>query len=186
MDTAATADTPVVNLHFLDYWRVIRLRKSLILTVFLLCVITSSVLDLLSAQAVFQHRQNRGPERRTEVTIWATKSSSPELGPYYLTTQFESSPPGRILYQVITNMDLQHVLAEQDDRGRRIGPWTRPTPFLSRKVAVDQTRGTSLIEITVTKSHPELAATSPTDVADVYKQYRADRGPDPTPTALRA
>ena len=44
MDTAATADTPVVNLHFLDYWRVIRLRKSLILTVFLLCVITSSIL----------------------------------------------------------------------------------------------------------------------------------------------
>jgi len=44
MDNAATTDTPVVNLHFLDYWRVIRLRKSLILTVFLLCVITSSIL----------------------------------------------------------------------------------------------------------------------------------------------
>ena len=28
MDTVATTDTPVVNLHFLDYWRVIRLRKS--------------------------------------------------------------------------------------------------------------------------------------------------------------
>ena len=44
MDTAATTDSPVASLHFLDYWRVIRMRKSLILTVFLLCVITSSIL----------------------------------------------------------------------------------------------------------------------------------------------
>jgi hypothetical protein len=44
MDTAPTTDTPVVSLHFLDYWRVIRLRKSLILTVFLLCLITSALL----------------------------------------------------------------------------------------------------------------------------------------------
>jgi len=30
MDTAPTTDAPVASLHFLDYWRVIRLRKSLI------------------------------------------------------------------------------------------------------------------------------------------------------------
>ena len=39
-----TTETPEIKLHFLDYWRVIRLRKSLILTVFLLCVIASAFL----------------------------------------------------------------------------------------------------------------------------------------------
>ena len=47
MDSAHTSETPEVRLHFLDYWRVIRLRKSLILTVFFLCVITSTVLCLV-------------------------------------------------------------------------------------------------------------------------------------------
>ena len=46
MDSATTTDSPEVKLHFLDYWRVIRLRRSLILVVFLLCVMTSTLLTI--------------------------------------------------------------------------------------------------------------------------------------------
>ena len=42
MDSAKISDKPELQPHFLDYWRIIRLRKSLILTVFLLVVITTT------------------------------------------------------------------------------------------------------------------------------------------------
>ena len=44
MDQQKFSEKPEVKLHFLDYWRVIRMRKSLILTVFLLVVITTTVM----------------------------------------------------------------------------------------------------------------------------------------------
>ena len=36
MDSLKTAPPPEVKLHFLDYWRVIRIRKAIIVTVFFL------------------------------------------------------------------------------------------------------------------------------------------------------
>ena len=44
MDSVTTNEVPELKLHFLDYWRVIRLRRSLIIMVFLLCVVTSTLL----------------------------------------------------------------------------------------------------------------------------------------------
>ena len=35
------------RLHFLDYWRIIRIRKTVILAVFLLVVITATVVTLM-------------------------------------------------------------------------------------------------------------------------------------------
>ena len=46
MDAVTTNEAPEAKLHFLDYWRVIRLRRSLILVVFLLCVMTSTLLTI--------------------------------------------------------------------------------------------------------------------------------------------
>ena len=46
MDATTTNEAPETKLHFLDYWRVIRLRRSLILVVFLLCVMTSTLLTI--------------------------------------------------------------------------------------------------------------------------------------------
>jgi uncharacterized protein involved in exopolysaccharide biosynthesis len=44
MEVVTTSEAPELKLHFLDYWRVIRLRRSLIVMVFLLCVVTSTLL----------------------------------------------------------------------------------------------------------------------------------------------
>src|SRR5881392_1321309 len=48
MDTAKTNSTPVeTKLHFLDYWRIIRIRKMVILAVFLLVVLTTTAVTFI-------------------------------------------------------------------------------------------------------------------------------------------
>ena len=43
MDSLKTQAPPENKLHFLDYWRIIRIRKTVILAVFLLVVITATL-----------------------------------------------------------------------------------------------------------------------------------------------
>jgi hypothetical protein len=45
----APAQQAEAKLHFLDYWRIIRIRKTVILLVFLLVVITATLVTFISA-----------------------------------------------------------------------------------------------------------------------------------------
>jgi uncharacterized protein involved in exopolysaccharide biosynthesis len=48
MEVTKTFDAPAESkLHFLDYWRIIRVRKTVILAVFLLVVITTAVVTFI-------------------------------------------------------------------------------------------------------------------------------------------
>ena len=47
MDTTKSYEQPEVKLHFLDYWRIIRIRKTVILAVFLLVVITATLVTFI-------------------------------------------------------------------------------------------------------------------------------------------
>jgi len=173
MDTATT-DTPVVNLHFLDYWRVIRLRKSLILTVFLICVITSSVLTYCLPKQYSSTVRIEVNKPNAEVPIVGDRSGGQGWDPYYLTTQFRIITSWGILYDVITNMNLTHVFAQTEQAGAP--DWNVDTAYayLHSKVTVDQTRGTSLIEITVRYPDPNEAALIANKIADVYRDYRKE------------
>ena len=174
MDTAATTDTPVASLHFLDYWRVIRLRKSLILTVFLLCFITSGVLTYCLPSQYSSTVRIEVQKDAPEVSVMGNQGSLQGWDPYYLTTQFSIIKSWGILDAVITNMNLRHIFAEQDQAGE--ADWTpdQAYGFLFRRVGVDQTRGTSLIEISVKYSDPQWAADIANKIAAAYKDYRKE------------
>jgi succinoglycan biosynthesis transport protein ExoP len=47
IDDSKGFSTPEAKLHFLDYWRIIRIRKTVILTVFLLVALTTTVVTFL-------------------------------------------------------------------------------------------------------------------------------------------
>jgi len=186
MDTATTTDTPVVNLHFLDYWRVIRLRKSLILTIFLLCLITSAVLTYFLPKQYSSTVRIEVQKDESPVDILGNRSGIQGWDPYYLTTQFRIITSWRILSQVVSNLNLTHVFAQQDQAGEQ--DWTPEMAegFLYRKVGVDQTRGTSLIEISARNSDYNLAAQIANTVEDVYRQYRMDMWNDAHSTGIES
>ena len=42
-----TFNAPEIKLHFLDYWRIIRIRKTVILAVFLLVALTTTLVTFI-------------------------------------------------------------------------------------------------------------------------------------------
>ena len=47
MEANKSFDAPEIKLHFLDYWRIIRIRKTVILAVFLLVAITTTLVTFI-------------------------------------------------------------------------------------------------------------------------------------------
>ena len=47
MDPLKVSPPQETKLHFLDYWRIIRIRKTVILAVFLLVVITATLVTFI-------------------------------------------------------------------------------------------------------------------------------------------
>src|SRR6476646_2993794 len=77
------------KLHFLDYWRIIRIRKTVILAVFLLVVITATLVtyilpELYSSTARIQVERNT-----TDMTVFDPQSGQRAFDPYFIQTEFE-------------------------------------------------------------------------------------------------
>src|SRR6204780_4499901 len=115
MDAATTNDTPEVKLHFLDYWRVIRLRRSLILVVFLLCVMTSTLLTIWLPKKYASTVRIEVQKDTPEVSMLHPQMAYSMGGsdPYFLTTQFKIIESWSILTNVISDLHLDVELPKQ-------------------------------------------------------------------------
>lgn len=175
MDTVTPSEAPELKLHFLDYWRVIRLRRSLILVVFLLCVLTSTILTLWLpkqySSSVCIEVQKDEPPVHTGTQAYAVTSD-----PFWLTTQFQIIKSYSILTNVILDpsLNLRQRFAEQHGETT---PWTldEAYDYLFNYVNADQRRLTDLIEITVRNQDSKLAARIANAIAESYKQSRIDQ-----------
>jgi capsular exopolysaccharide synthesis family protein len=174
MDSVTTNEAPEVKLHFLDYWRVIRLRRSLILVVFLLCVMTSTLLTIWLPKQYSSMVQIEVQKDDPEVAIAEAHQPMLSTDPFFLTTQFKIIESYRILTNVIVNLHLDQKLALQNGIPN---PWSidETYDFLVHRISVEQTRMTSLIEISVRNQSPDMAALIANGVADSYKQFRVDQ-----------
>jgi capsular exopolysaccharide synthesis family protein len=175
MDAVITNEAPELKLHFLDYWRVIRLRRSLIVMVFLLCVVTSTLLTFWLpkqyASTVRIEVQKDTPE--IPVTQGGGHMNTFGSDPYFLTTQFKIIESYSILTNVIATLHLDEKLAAQEGAP----PWTMEQTYaaLFNKISVEQTRMTSLIEISVKNSDPKLAADIANAIVDAYRDSRLEK-----------
>ena len=172
MDAATTNETPELKLHFLDYWRVIRLRRSLILLVFLLCVMTSTLLTIVLPKQYASTVRIEVQKDAPEISITGPRQYA-YGDPYWLTTQFKIIQSWSILTNVITKLNLTEKLAKQADET----VWSMDDTYavLSHRITVDQTRMTSLIEITVKNSDPQLAAAIANATVDAYRASRLEQ-----------
>jgi len=173
MDAVTTNETQDLKLHFLDYWRVIRLRRSLILVVFLLCVMTSTLLTIWLPKQYSSTVQIKVQKDDPEVSVMGEHASFMGTDPYFLTTEFRIIESYRILTNVITKLNLEEKLAQQNGGTR--WPIDDAFDYLSHRVVVEQTRMTSLIEISVKNSDADLAAKIANQVAESYRQFRREQ-----------
>jgi len=172
MDSVTTNETPEVKLHFLDYWRVIRLRRSLILMVFFLCLVTSTLLTIWLPKQYASTVQIEVQKDDPEVSFSDAHQSYASADPYFLTTQFKIIESYRILTNVIAKLHLDEKLARQNGVDR----WGLDDTFeyLKNRLSVEQTRMTSLIEISMRNTDPQMAADIANAVSDSYRDFRLD------------
>ena len=108
IDDAKTFNTPEVKLHFLDYWRIIRIRKTVILTVFLLVALTTTVVTFLLPESfssmvkISIEQDMPDVDARDRGVIFR-----PTPDPFFLQTEFERIQSKPVLYKVIEELKLQ-------------------------------------------------------------------------------
>lgn len=162
------AQTEEVKLHFLDYWRVIRVRWVLILLAFLLVVITAAVVTY------FQPRQYQSSVfievKSTAETprIFGSESNIPYHDPQLAPTVYQVIQRTGILYPVIEDLKLQDKWSHDGVRPTR----EQSYQILRGSLQVDEVRNTDLLQISVFDTDPQEAANIANKIVAVYQEKR--------------
>ena len=160
-----------VKLHFLDYWRVIRVHWVLVLLAFFLVLITAAIVSY------FQPREYQAlcfievKSTASNPRIFSTGDPNlPIHDPQLAPTVFQVIQRTGILYPVIDQLKLQ-------DKWARDG--VRPTKeqsyaMLRGKLDVDEVRNTDLLQISVFDTNPQMAADIANKIVAVYQDKRVE------------
>src|SRR6185436_12415030 len=108
MDPMKTSPQPETKLHFLDYWRIIRIRKTVILAVFLLVVITATVVTFILPESFVGSARVNVQREGTEIQGLGGGQPIQSFGvdPYFIQTEFEVMQSQVILDRVIEKLSL--------------------------------------------------------------------------------
>jgi capsular exopolysaccharide synthesis family protein len=159
------------TLHFLDYWRVIRSRKELVLAVAFLVVLTGTIYTLMLPNIYASSARISVSEDMPEINPFAVQQSyMTPYNPFFLKTQFEVLTSKPILNEVIYRLDLQV------EWGNEVEKLPRETALkiLKNSLSVFQQRDTSLIVINVKRDNPQEAADIANEIAQVYRDSRLE------------
>src|SRR5687768_1340963 len=162
---------PEVKLHFLDYWRIIRVRKTVILAVFLLVTITTTVVTFFLPKKYSSAVRMKVEKDTTDIPTLGQQASFGSFDPYWVQTEFEKIQSKLILYPVITNLNLNRKWAA---KFKEEGELRTDITYLILKgsINVQQERNTSLIEIEAESEDPTEAALIANEIAGVYRKNR--------------
>jgi polysaccharide biosynthesis transport protein len=171
-----TFDTPEIKLHFLDYWRIIRIRKTVILAVFLLVVITTTVVTFFLPESFSSTVRIAVEKDVTDVSGLDNRASAGgSYDPFWLTTQYERIRSKSVLHQVILDPELNLNQKWSEKYAPQGQLKTEETyQILRNRLDVRQSRNTSLIEISVYSEDKEEAAAIANKIAEVYRKTRED------------
>lgn len=186
-DEKAFTSAPETKLHFLDYWRIIRIRKTVILAVFLLVSLTTTVVTFLLPESYSSMTKISIEQDATDVD---TKNTGgyvirPTADPFFIQTEFQRIQSKPVLYRVIEELNLR------EQWGRKYhqpGPLTRERAYdiLKGSIRVEQSHNTTLVEITGYSDDKEEAARLANKVAEVYAEVRSESRAKLTKGGLKA
>ncbi len=161
-----TADS---KLHFLDYWRIIRIRKTIILAVFFLVVLTTIAVTYYLPVSYASMVRIRVEKDTYDISPLGSLGigGQQSYDPYYLLTEFEVIQSKKILYPVIAELSLTKYYAR---RAKSELEFSEPEVYdiLIREIDVKQFRNTSIIEIRAKSPTNTMAADIANKIAEHY------------------
>jgi capsular exopolysaccharide synthesis family protein len=175
MDPSKTAaPPPETKLHFLDYWRIIRIRKTVILSVFLLVVMTTTFVTYVILPESYSSMARIKVERDgTDVPNMSGQPVMYGFDPYFIETEFQVIQSSLILDKVIDNLNLSAVWGNRLNGGIRLGK-DQTRQVLKNRISLRPERNTAIINISVKSDDKDEAAKIANEIANVYKKYRFD------------
>jgi len=170
-DNSKAFTAPETKLHFLDYWRIIRIRKTVILTVFLLVALTTTVVTFLlppsySSMVKISIEQDLPDVDSRDRGVYR---STPD--PFFIQTEFQRIQSKPVLYKVIEDLKLQEEWGRKYKQPTAISR-DRAYQILKGSINVEQSHNTTLVEIHAYSDDKDDAAKIANKVADVYKEVR--------------
>jgi polysaccharide biosynthesis transport protein len=161
--------TEEAKLHFLDYWRVIRVRWVLILLAFLLVLLTAAIVTYFQPReyqsSVFIEVRSTAQNMRI---FGAGDPNMPVHDPQLAPTVFQIIQRTGVLYPVIEDLQLQEKWAKNGVTPTKEQAYYR----LRSKLDVDEVRNTDLLQISVLDQDPQRAADIANKIVAVYQDTR--------------
>jgi len=161
------------NLHFLDYWRIIRIRKTIIMAVFFLVVLTTIAVTFYLPVSFASTVRIRVEKDTADIQLFNSigLGGQQSYDPYYILTEFEVIQSKKILYPVIEELGLTKYYARRFKSDTEL---TQPEAYdiLSKEIDVKQFRNTSIIEIRAQSPTNSIAADIANKIAEQYISSR--------------
>jgi polysaccharide biosynthesis transport protein len=162
------------RLHFLDYWRIIRIRKTVILAVFLLVVITATVVTLMYPESFASTARIQVEQEHPDIGGLGTMGNlNAGYDPYFLLTEFETIQSQAVLSKVVDAMDLRAKWGKKYNNGVPMQE-SDVEDMIKNRLDLRNIRNTKFIEIKAYSDNAQEAADLANQVAKSYQQYRSN------------
>ena len=172
MDPLKVTPPPETKLHFLDYWRIIRIRKTVILAVFLLVVLSATLVTYVLPPTYASFARIKIERDQTDIQgLIQQQSLMGSYDPYFFLTESEVIKSEIVLGKVIENLSLN---VEFGKRYQTAGPMKTSDvlPILRGAIDLKNVRNTSLVDINVFDQKAEDAARIANAIAEAYQEHR--------------
>jgi capsular exopolysaccharide synthesis family protein len=158
------------SLHFLDYWRIIRIRKTVIISVFLLISITATLVTfILPRYYSSTARIEINPD--TSESVATPEQAYLPYDPYFIQTEFQKMQSEKVLGRVILQLDLNDIWGQKYNNNVPLKT-DETMEILKERLSLSPERNTKLIDITVFGEDPDQAAQIANTLAQAYHDYR--------------
>ena len=106
MEPVKNQPLPETSLHFLDYWRIIRIRKAVIILVFLLVSVTATFVTFLLPKSYSSKARMEVHLPTTDIPSMTGPSMVNNYDPFFIQTEFEVIQSMTILDKVVEDPEL--------------------------------------------------------------------------------
>ncbi len=119
MDSPETHAAPENRLHFLDYWRIIRIRKAIIISVFFITTVIATVVTFLMRPAYSSTAQIEIQQDASDISTFTTGSGTPTpYDPYFMETELKTIQGNAGLSNVVSDPQFRRRMGQKIQPGR--------------------------------------------------------------------
>lgn len=178
------------KLHFLDYLRILRIRKAIIITVFLITFTIATVVTFILPESYSSTARIKiEPDIISDIP-GVTAGGGGDVtyapyDPYFIQTAFEIIQDQVVLNKVIAKLDLNTLYGKRYNGGIPMQQFLTTT-MLKRRLSLDPVRNTKLIEITVFDEDKNMAAEIANAIVEAYRDYRVNLHADQGQRGIKA